>query len=552
MLIRAAAGTALLSTTTLLCLRFDSPVSVAPFLFIGVLYLLTFIYSLLLERVRNLQLFALVQVFADLMLISGVLVASGGANSPFSVLYAVSIVSGSILLYKPGGYLAAGFSCLLLIGLTALESFHVLPRSPILPFDRSSLELSVQLSQLFLDFFGFFLIGHLSGHLAERLRRSSEMLDQSNEMLAVQRQNLLELRHFNHHILQSISSGLLTTDTDGFITSANRAALDLLSSDFETLAGQSIFDLFPTLRHQDLEQALQGETSCDVSVEAGGRKILELMPNVFLGLSGEVEGTIFVLRDITELRRLEALEKDADKLAALGEMASTIAHEIRNPLASMRGSVELLSKELSLSGANRRLMEIVLRESDRLNRLVNDFLSYARLRPPRLERHDLARLLEDITLLLQNDKACRDVEIRLELHAVEIPLLFDPEQIRQVVWNLAYNGLRAMGGRGTLYIGTREVILREDTGQEGLCLWVRDTGCGMDVQELGQIFEPFRGRKGWGAGLGLAIVKRIVTAHHGEIEVESKPGGGTTVLIYLPAVSAFELERRRRPMEVGA
>jgi two-component system sensor histidine kinase PilS (NtrC family) len=552
MLIRAAAGTALLSTTTLLYLRFDSPLSLFPFLFIGVLYLLTIIYSLLLERVQNLTLFALIQVFADLVLISGVLVASGGSNSPFSVLYAVSIVSGSILLFKPGGYLAAAFSCLLLGGLTALENLRVLPHSPILPFERTNLELSVQLSQLFLDFFGFFLIGHLSGHLAERLRRSSEALDQSKQMLAVQSQNLLELRHFNHHILQSVSSGLLTTDPEGFITSANRAALELMSSEFETLAGQSVFELFPSLDRQSLAAACRDKISYDLFLEAGGmRRVIEMMPSLFLGLSGEVEGTIFVLRDITELRRLEALEKDADKLAALGEMASTIAHEIRNPLASMRGSVELLARELSLSGTNRRLMDIVLRESDRLNRLVNDFLSYARLRPPRLGRHDLARLLEDIALLLENDRSCRDVEIHLELHALEIPLLFDPEQIRQVVWNLAHNGIRAMGGRGILFIGTREVLLQDETRQEGLCLWVRDTGCGMDVKELGEIFKPFRSRRGWGAGLGLAIVKRIVTAHHGELEVESKPGGGTTVLIYLP-VADVGSERWRRLLEIGA
>jgi two-component system sensor histidine kinase PilS (NtrC family) len=505
MLVRAAVGTALLSALTLIGLRSEGPLSLFPFLFIGTLYLLTFIYSLLLGRVQNLAVFAIVQIIGDLLLISGVLVATGGSTSPFSVLYCVSIVSGSILLHKPGGYLAAGCSCLLLGGLTGLESFHVLPRSPILTPDRSALELSVQLSQLFLDFFGYFLIGHLSGHLAERLRRSSELLDRSNEMLAVQRQNLLELRHFNHHMLQSVSSGLLTTDLQGLITSANRAALDLVESNFDTLAGRSVFEIFPALEDRRIAQACRDKVSIDVFLESGGSKrTLEVVPSVFWGLSGEAEGYIFVLRDITELRRLEALEKEADKLAALGELASTIAHEIRNPLASMRGSVELLSKELALNGPNRRLMEIVLRESDRLNRLVTDFLSYARQRPPRLEIFDLSRLLEEIVLLLRNDEACRGVEIRLEVHALEIPLALDPEQMRQVIWNLAQNGLRAMRGRGTLVIGTREVLMREGTRDEGLCLWCARhrmwhgcPGAGPDLQAV-----PWSQRLGHGTWPG--------------------------------------------------
>jgi two-component system, NtrC family, sensor histidine kinase PilS len=529
MLVRAAVGTVLLGTTTLLFLRSGAALNLPAFLFVGLLYLLTMLYSLLFERVRNLPLFAFIQILGDQLLISGVLVLSGGPSSPFSVLYAVSIVSGSVLLYKPGGYLAAAMSSVLLGMLVLLDQTGLLQRLAFAGVTRTPIELSVQLSQLFLDCFGFILIGHLSGHLAERLRKSTAMLD-------VQSRNLLQLRHFNHQVLQSIYSGLVTTETEGIITSANRAALALLRVDFQSLSGRSIFQVFRNLVPEEVERACREQTSFDLVLEEakGTRRLFELSPSALDGIAGQRNGYIFVMRDITELRRLEALEKEAEKLSALGEMASTIAHEIRNPLASMRGSIELLSRELALTGTNRRLMDIVLRESDRLNRLVSDFLSYARQRPPQLEMHDLAALLQEITLLLSNDESCRAVRIALELHATHIPLELDSEQIRQVVWNLAQNGIRAMGRTGVLTIGTREVLLSESTGQDGLCLWVRDTGCGIDPHELGRLFQPFRRGRGGGAGLGLAIVRRIVTAHHGDIAVESRPGGGTTVHVYLP------------------
>ena len=248
-------------------------------------------------------------------------------------------------------------------------------------------------------------------------------------------------------------------------------------------------------------------------------------------------GFVFTFRDVTDVRRQEREALTQQRLAAVGEMAAGIAHEIRNPLASMSGSIQILRQELPLTGEQAQLMDIVIRESDRLNETIRSFLAYARPQRQPVVRVDVRGILTDTATLLQNSPE------RLPAHAVRVATpaepvccLADAAQIRQIVWNLASNGLRAMPAGGVL---TLSVTSQSGAGgRSSLLLAVRDEGVGIAASELDGILQPFRGGFARGTGLGLSIVHRIVSDYGGELRVSSEPERGTTVTVALPLVAA--------------
>ncbi|MSO55722.1 MAG: hypothetical protein EXQ55_02190 [Acidobacteria bacterium] len=243
---------------------------------------------------------------------------------------------------------------------------------------------------------------------------------------------------------------------------------------------------------------------------------------------------LFAFQDVTDTRRLEREARLRQRLAAVGEMAAGIAHEIRNPLASMSGSIQILRQELPLSEEQAQLMDIVLRESERLNDTIRSFLAYARPQRFSIARLDVRRVLNDAALLLRNSAEVHEGHvIDVQVPASDVALEADENQIRQIVWNLATNGLRAMRDGGRLGLGAR---IEGGSGgrQDAVVLEVADEGVGIPADELDAIFQPFRGSFAKGTGLGLAIVHRIVSDYGGEIEVSSTPGRGTTVSVRLP------------------
>ncbi len=245
-------------------------------------------------------------------------------------------------------------------------------------------------------------------------------------------------------------------------------------------------------------------------------------------------GLLFTFQDVTKIKKLERDAAIQQRLAAVGEMAAGIAHEIRNPLASMSGSIQILRHELPLSSEQEQLMDIVLRESERLNTTIRSFLAYARPQRFQIARFDVRRALNDAALLLRNSpELATGHEIAVDVPATELWYEADEGQIKQIVWNLATNGLRAMpqGGRLRL-IGAR------DPASEGVIIRVEDEGVGIPPEEVDGLFQPFHGTFAKGSGLGLAIVHRIVTDYSGEINVTSEPGRGTAVSVRLPAAAA--------------
>jgi len=239
-------------------------------------------------------------------------------------------------------------------------------------------------------------------------------------------------------------------------------------------------------------------------------------------------------QDVTDIKKLERDARLQQRLAAVGEMAAGIAHEIRNPLASMSGSIQILRDELPLSAEQSQLMDIVLRESERLNTTIGSFLAYARPQRFAVSRHDVRRALNDAALLLRNSAEVQEGHV-IEVDVPPSELWYDADegQIKQIVWNLASNGLRAMPNGGRL-----KLIGAYNASADGVVITVQDEGIGIEPEELDGLFQPFHGRFSQGSGLGLAIVHRIVTDYNGEIKVSSQPSRGTTVAVHLPARAA--------------
>ena len=256
-----------------------------------------------------------------------------------------------------------------------------------------------------------------------------------------------------------------------------------------------------------------------------------------IGVNNERKGSILILDDITNRHNLEELAARNQKLAAIGELAAGIAHEIRNPLASISGSIQLLKSELPPDDGNEKLMEISLRETDRLNTLIGDFLAYARPNPLSSQLVFIHEMMEDLVELIGGDPKFEKVRIRIE-YAPWVPqLIGDSAKIRQILWNILKNAVEAVleNPTGVVWVKVEGITVLERPEGEGVRFRIRDNGTGMSPETAGKIFDPFFTTKENGTGLGMAIVYQLVKSHQGEITVNSKPGRGTEFTISLPS-----------------
>ncbi len=469
-----------------------------------------------------------VQLAADAATVAAFVWFTGGVTSYFSSLFVLPIVAASILQHRRAAALVAVLSALLYAGQVVVQytragaSAWVPQTGPLPAADITLLTVAV-------NAVGFLAVGALAGVLAERLRRRDQELEHASAEIA-------NLQAFSQHIISSLSMGVVTTDVAGRILTFNRAAEGITGR----RAASAIGARAPEVLQLPVEFAARLESDSDF---AGSRRAdyryrhaeghdidLGLAAAPFL-TAGTPAGVLYTFQDVTTLRRLERDAQLQQRLAAVGEMAAGLAHEIRNPLASMSGSIQLLRQELRLTDEQAQLMDIVLRESDRLNQTINHFLTYARPQRFSVARIDLRRAVADTAMLLRNGADARPGHV-IDVDLPQAPVWCDADegQVRQVVWNLATNGLRAMPERGRLYLAARE----GPTGDEAL-LEVRDEGVGIPEEQLGAIFQPFSGTFANGTGLGMAIVHRIVSDYGGEIQVTSSPGDGTTVVVRLPA-----------------
>ena len=504
------------------------------YLLVIAVYLISIVYALLLNRVYNLEFFAYIQIIGDLITETFLVYITGGIDSSFSFTYIITIIYASIILYRRGGYVIAGISSILYGGLVDMQFYGFFEALP--PSASSTAEVFYK---IFLYVLSFLIVGLLSGSLAENLQQTDKILKEKDTDLA-------ELQTFYKNVANSMSSGLLTTDLKGHITSFNRAAEDITGYLFEEIRGRIWYEIFNL---EEIRSVFNKLEMLRIPFRFEGSYVRKDGAKLVLGItitslkneSGETTGAIGIFQDLTKIKEMEDDIKKKEKLAMVGELAAGMAHEIRNPLASLSGSMQLLRNESLLSGENKKLLEIALRETEKLNRIISDFLLYARPTPLNKKRFNINELLNDTVTLLKNSKEYQNkVKISMQLENKRLMAEVDPHQMSQVFWNLSINAFQAMDNGGELIITSKKKAKKgrhysDDSVKDYIEIAFKDTGNGIRHEVRDKIFYPFFTTKDRGSGLGLAIVHRIIEEHRGEIKVESKINEGSKFIIHLPS-----------------
>jgi two-component system sensor histidine kinase PilS (NtrC family) len=488
-------------------------------------YCLTVVYWYLLKRIERLSLLAYLQTSFDILLVTALTYLTGGIDSGFSLLYHLTIISSSIILYRRGGYLSASLSSILYGAMLDMQYYNV-PG-----FVRSQNFTSVQvLFQVFINIVSFYIVGLLSGYLSERLRKTRRELREKSI-------DLEDLRVLQDHILRSVGSGIVTMDLQGNIASWNPAAehitgyrYDEIKDRWQEVFGDGIKGVFG---HTDSLRSQPFRFNGQIMKKDGSVALLGMTASLLKDDANTVRGFILIFQDITKLLEMEDQVRMKERLATVGSLAAGIAHEIRNPLASLSGSIQILQGELALQGDNKHLMDIVVRETDRLNTIIMEFLEYARLKNAQNDYIELSSVLEETIMLLKN---CREysgsirITEQVDPHAV---IKGDSQRIRQVFWNLLINACQAMPQGGEITV-TARVVPGANDDLDWCEIIITDSGQGIAQEDRDRIFNPFFTTKTGGTGLGLSIVYRIIEDHQGTITVDSAPGKGTQFIIRLP------------------
>jgi two-component system sensor histidine kinase PilS (NtrC family) len=498
-------------------------------------YALTLIYIGIGQIFTSRKLNLYVQILGDLCVETLLVYFTGALDSPFSFLYLVSIITASMLLYRRGGLMTASAASIFYGVLCDLLYFHIMP----LP-EQSLVEVTAWSSSrvyfnIATNLAGFYATSLLTSYLSEKLQKTSVELDAN-------RQNLAELRALNQNVVESIPSGLITFTEYGTAAFANPAASLILARPTHGLLGHHISELgFFDLNSWNETRAtlsagavVRGEK--DLIVDGDTRSIgFAVTP--LNTLEGKASGYTLIFQDLTEMKKLESELRLKDRMAAVGELSAGIAHEIRNPLAAIAGSAQMLRKSSSLSPQEQRLMSIVLKETERLNKSIADFLRFVRPQEKHAAEFDIAASLGETLELFANSPELRpDHKIASEIEPPSFLIMGDADQIRQVFWNLARNAVQAMPNGGTLNV-------RTSIDHDAYHMIFADSGRGMSEADLRRLFQPFRTNFPSGTGLGMAISYRIVQEHGGRIEVDSRQGVGTTITVTLPALSELYAER---------
>jgi len=519
-----------LGSATFIQLKEEPPFSLAPLYFLIFLtFFFSLIFSLLLNRVQQLELFCYAQIGCDLLLETGLIHYTGGLESGFSFIYIFSIIAAASILRRRGGLLIASVSSILYGGLINLEFYGILPHIA-LSGSRWAYQPGYAVFLVFVNIAAYFVVALLSSHLAERLRETGKKLEERSA-------DLYDLQSLYRDVVANISSGLVTMNRRGQIISFNQAAEAITGFSAEEMIGKS-WRGSPFSHSQEISAFFERNTLSPSGISSEIQILKKDGAGVPIGISlsclrdgvGETVGLIAIFRDLAEIKKMEAQLRRADRLAAVGQLAAGIAHEIRNPLAAISSSLQLLREGARFPGEDRRLLDIVLREAERLKLISGQLLDFVRPKFPSSGTVELNSLLEEMAFLLEkgSDQGSAS-RIRLGKNPSPLFLQADPDQIKQVIWNISLNALEAMPQGGEL-----EIRLCHPAGEDGFILMeFQDRGPGIPPEQLEHIFDPFFTTKGGGTGLGLSIAQRIIHSLGGTIEVESKRGEGTLFRVFL-------------------
>jgi two-component system sensor histidine kinase PilS (NtrC family) len=467
---------------------------------------------------------AYLQLCGDLVIVTLLVYFSGGADSVFSFLYLVVIAATAFLLLRSGSLLIASLASILYGMMVELIAYDVIPPPPL--SSRPDLGGPTILYNMCFNIAAFYGVALLTSLMAERLRLA-------RKEITARRLEFERIRALHGDVIESMSSGVATIERDGRFAFLNRAGAEILRARAPEAPGAPVWDLglFDPLEWRRMLEELEAAESLRGERILGAQEQKRTLGYSLRRLRGTA-GFLLLFQDLTEMKKLEDEARSREKLAAVGQLAAGIAHEIRNPLASISGSAQLLGNEMQSGSSERRLVEIIVSESRRLSAILEDFLRYARPRPKRSEAFDIAASLTDAMHLFSNSHEITERHrLRLNIEPGDSRVCGDPDHIRQIFWNVAKNAICAMPGGGTLDVTGRD---------EGpwYAIRFRDSGRGMSPERKEMLFQPFAASFEGGTGLGMAIVRRLVDEHGGKIFVDTEIGSGTEIEIRLPRGAA--------------
>jgi len=496
------------------------------YLIAGLTYLASLIYTVQLRLISgHYRLQAYIQFGGDLLLVTLLVYFFGGIESPFSILYLLVIaVATTLLKQRSTGVATLAFVVYALLQLALYQGWLALPDGAVIAQDFTTTRRL--LYNLAIHLFAFYAVTFLTWFLASNVARAEQELEAKAEEMAD-----LEIKY--RDVIQSITSGLITTDRAGIVTSLNRAGQQILHTTEEEVTGRHVSETGIISREQwQRFHSTRGDAG---RLESEIRVVREQAP-IYVGFSlaqledadGRRTGSIVIFQDLTPWRKLEEEVRMKDRMAAVGTLAAGLAHEIGNPLAAISGSVQMLSRSTEEASPHGRLVGILLKESQRLDRTIKSFLEYARPKQPTPVAFDVARLLSENFELLQNsEEVAPEHRLILDVEPPSFRIVADPDAISQIFWNLAKNSLKAMPDGGELRV---TAVPHGDSYE----IDFDDTGKGMTREERANLFHPFKSFFDKGTGLGMAIVYRIVQDHDGELSVDSRPGARTRITVRLP------------------
>lgn len=482
-------------------------------------YAMSGFYLLLQRWMPDADWHAPLQMVCDLVIVTSVVYWTGAEDSYFISLYLLGILMGSILFSRRGVFLVAG-GCFVLLGcVVELAYYGYIPRTA-----TSLPNLRAAESWLASNLFAFFAVAYLGSLLAQTVRKKGVELEEKNS-------ELKDLQAFNQDIIESMRGGLLTTDLDGRILLLNRAGAEITGHGFGLLRGENIRDVFPTFWPVEMDEQgnpLAMRQEVEYRTPQGMTRFLGLSISPLRTGQNRTTGFVFNFQDLTELKRLEREVATKEHMAAMGRLSAAIAHEIRQPLTAMTGAMKEFARLAPLEDDDKKLVQIVSRESQRLNQIISDFLDYSREKAYSFSDVEISALIEETLLLIERDSTARGkIQIERKFTARNLRARADRDAMKQVFWNLCNNALRAMPNGGVLTVSL-------DATSGTVRISIRDTGIGFDPSQATRIFEPFQSGFTGGTGLGLAIVYQIVQAHRGNIQVRAQSGRGAEFIVEIP------------------
>jgi two-component system, NtrC family, sensor histidine kinase PilS len=499
------------------------------YLIAAAIYFFSIIYILLFKFVKYLHYNIYLQITADVVLITFLIFMTGNTQIDYSLFYTLAIIYSVIFLGSRGGFIVATASSIFYGLLMELQYYRIVPFISSIGYDYN-LKLTDVITNTLLHVVSFYVLAILASFVVEQEKKTRHLLEEKESEF-----NQLDLLF--RSIVESVYNGVMTINLNNIIKTFNHAAEEITGYTRTKVRNRKIEDLFPEFLPFLTAETINEQTRKRLEVTIAGKKgnkiNLGLSVSPLIGRYDNQIGNILIFQDLTKIKQMEEKLEKSKNMALIGEMAAGLAHEMRNPLAAITGSIELLGQGLKLDGTDERLMQIILRGKDQLDGFARDFLSLARPVPVSRELVDLNEVVEEVLDYIKLNKDWTNKIKIVKVASMNVKAFANKEQIRQIINNLVLNAIQSMEEGGVLSIETK-MAKQDDDRIEYAELKVSDTGCGIKEDDLKKIFGPFFTNKEKGTGLGLTIVNHIVEGYNGKIKIESTLNRGTVCSVWLP------------------